>query len=232
MLLTLGPTARTLPGHVSEHESGWDWSKVVDDYWRVPAPDVYYLLHRWRDARQLRILDLGCGPGRHSLLFARNGFEVTASDVADSGLDALRAAAREEALRIEVVRADARRLPFADQSFDAILAFQSIYHVDSTGMARVIAEIRRVLCPSGEAFITFISKTAPSFHDGSAAIVDDNVRLKKEEEGTTLPHFYVDRDDLRLLLGGFEIVLLRQIEDVMADRSGWHYVVLARPAPR
>jgi SAM-dependent methyltransferase len=62
----------------------------------------------------MRVLDVGCGPGRHSHAFARRGVDVVGIDISRAFL----AAAGEG----RWVRADARRLPFDPGSFDAAVS--------------------------------------------------------------------------------------------------------------
>ncbi len=68
-----------------------------------------------------RVLDVGCGPGRHSLAFARGGFEVVGVDLSPEFVALARSAAEAEALpaRFEVL--DARELAFRDE-FDAVVS--------------------------------------------------------------------------------------------------------------
>ena len=54
------------------------------------------------------VLDLCCGPGRHSLEFARRGFQVTGVDRTARYLDTARAAATREGLTVEFVQEDMR----------------------------------------------------------------------------------------------------------------------------
>jgi len=56
------------------------------------------------------------------------------------------------------------------------------------------------------------------------------VRLKREEDGGILPHYYCDLGDVHKLLANFTIIKLRHIEDVYDDKSSWHYFVLAARA--
>lgn len=211
---------------------GWNWDDVTSAFWSEPSEDVYYLLARWKKSRRsrIRMLDLGCGMGRHSLLFAENGFEVTALDSSESGLRKLEASAAERGLEIEVVHADLTKLPFDDGSFDAVLAYHSIYHVDSEGIVAAISELHRVMRPGAEVYVTFNSKSNPTYADPRNQVVDANVRMKQEEDGTVLPHYYCDVGDIRRLLSQFGIIRLRQIEDMFEDRSSWHYFVLAARA--
>lgn len=207
--------------------AGWNWNNVQDTAWSVPAEDVYYFLHRWQDQGFRSVLDLGCGIGRHALLFADRGFQVTAADVSDTGLGRMKAAARERGLFIAALTANVTHLPFEARSFDAILAYHSIYHVDSKGMERAIGETRRVLRPGGEVYLTVISKTSPSFTDPACPAVDANVRLKKEQDGTVLPHFFANEGDIQSLLADFTILRMRHVQDFFDGRSSWHYFIHA-----
>jgi SAM-dependent methyltransferase len=65
-----------------------------------------------------RVLDVGCGPGRHSHALARRGLRVTGVDVAQQFVELARDRAPEGAT---FVRADARRLPVATASMDAVI---------------------------------------------------------------------------------------------------------------
>ena len=88
-----------------------------------------------------RLLDVGCGTGVFANTFAELGWSVTGVDVSE---DMLRLA-RERPL--EVVVADARRLPFDDATFDAAVSLWT--HTDMEDFGRVVAEVARVLRPDG-----------------------------------------------------------------------------------
>ena len=205
----------------------WNWDKVSEPFWHEPSEDVYYLVNRWKEAGRKIVLDLGCGMGRHALLFAANGFQVTALDSSESGLRRLEKAATERSLAINAVHADLTILPFADRSFDAVLAYHSIYHVDSIGIRAAIGELYRVLKPAAEVYLTLNSKSNPTYSDPRNQVVDENVRMKQEEDGNILSHFYCDLDDVYNLLSEFETIKLRQIEEIYDGKCSWHYFVLA-----
>jgi ubiquinone/menaquinone biosynthesis C-methylase UbiE len=207
----------------------WDWDRIERGYWATPAPDVCFLLDRWKEKGYRNILDLGCGIGRHALQFAQRGFAVAATDLSPTGLRIVADEAARRGLAIETAVADVRKLPFEDGSFDAILAIQSIYPVDSYGMAEALAELRRVLGKKAEVYVTLISKTDPSYSDPESRVIDGNVRIKREEEGSELPHFFVDRNEIRRLLADYSILSLRHIEEISENRSSWHYFVHCAP---
>lgn len=107
-----------------------------------------------------RLLDLGCGLGRHAFEAARRGAHVVACDLSDAELKDVRAtfAAMSDAGQIDervstaVANGDARRLPFADASFDRVIASEVLEHVDNDG--RALRELARVLRPGGTLAVT------------------------------------------------------------------------------
>ena len=102
-----------------------------------------------------RVLDVGSGFGRHVFECARRGGRVVALDYAADEVVDTRAtlAAMAEAGEIDAdrvigaLRADARRLPFPDASFDIVITSEVLEHIgDDVG---AIAEMVRVLKPGG-----------------------------------------------------------------------------------
>lgn len=69
----------------------------------------------------MRVLDVGCGPGRHALVLARRGVNVVGVDISQTFIDLAAAAARTEHLPATFVRADARTLTY-DAEFDAVIS--------------------------------------------------------------------------------------------------------------
>src|ERR1700752_415510 len=61
-----------------------------------------------------RLLDLCCGPGRHSIVLARCGFQVTALDLNSDYLELACRAAQQANVTLETVNADMREIPFED----------------------------------------------------------------------------------------------------------------------
>jgi SAM-dependent methyltransferase len=102
-----------------------------------------------------RLLDLGCGAGRHAFEAYRRGADVVAFDADHgelcqvSGMTAAMAATGEvpPAARAQPVGGDATAMPFGDGSFDRVIAAEVLEHVPAD--QRALAEIARVLRPGG-----------------------------------------------------------------------------------
>ena len=108
-----------------------------------------------------RLLDLGCGFGRHAFEAARRGADVVALDAGRDEVDGVVATfvAMVEAgelvagdVRAAAVQGDALRLPFPDESFDRVICSEVLEHIPDDRAA--MAELARVLRRGGTMAIT------------------------------------------------------------------------------
>ena len=202
--------------------NSWDWEKVTElGYWGEPSAESYFYAEKWKREKRTRVLDLGCGLGRHSFLFARYGFEVSAIDTSEKAVQSVAAQSESMGLGIRCDVGDMHDLPYDDDSFDCIFAYLSISHTDSEGIKKVLHEIRRTLADGGAVFMTLCSKDTWSFTNPKYPRIDDNSIMKTEGAEAGLPHFYVDKDDIIRLLDGFELMNVRHVDDCYFQGE-WH----------
>ena len=107
-----------------------------------------------------RLLDLGCGAGRHAFEALRRGARVVAFDYDEGELKDVAGMAAAMAADDQIppeghsacARGDATRLPFPDGSFDRIIAAEVLEHIP--GDETAIGELARVLRPGGSMAVT------------------------------------------------------------------------------
>lgn len=216
-------------GNISK---AWDWEKNKDEFWLRPSEESYYLLERWKEKGFENFLDLGCGLGRHSIFFAKAGFSVSSMDLSEFAVDGLNAWAEREKLSVHATCSDMLKLPYEDNSFNCILAYHVLSHTDTSGIVKIISELKRVLKPGGEFYITFCSKQTWSYKKSGYPKIDENTVLKIEDgPENNIPHFYVDEKSLKELLKDFTLISVRQVQDLYVggrNFDSWHYFVLGK----
>lgn len=107
-----------------------------------------------------RVLEVGCGPAklwRENVERVPESWDITLTDASPGMLDEAKSYLEDasRAFNHEVV--DVQALPFADASFDAVIAIHMLYHVPD--QSRALAEIRRVLKPGGHLYASTNGRT-------------------------------------------------------------------------
>ena len=121
--------------------NGYGWMRFVFDQMLAALPS---------DAR---VLEIGCGPATLWHANAQRipiGWDVTLSDFSAGMLDEARASLAESGRAFHFAEVDAQAIPYADASFDGMVANHMLYHVPDRDKA--LDEFRRVLKPGGSLF--------------------------------------------------------------------------------
>jgi SAM-dependent methyltransferase len=127
--------------------------------WEAAPAEVNGLLELASLAPGAHVLDLCCGPGRHSLELARRGFRVTGVDRTALYLEAARQKAVEEGLEIELVQEDMRRFSRPGAFDAAINLFTSFgYFEDPADDLQVAKNLCTSLKPGGKLVMEMIGK--------------------------------------------------------------------------
>jgi tRNA (uracil-5-)-methyltransferase TRM9 len=118
------------------------------------------LAQRWQRGR---LLNVGCAHGPDFPPFGQD-FELHGVDFSRKMLQLAQKYADKYKFIASLVEADARQLPYADESFDWVIAVATYHHIESNeGRLQALDELKRVLKPGGEAFITVWNKWQPAF---------------------------------------------------------------------
>lgn len=109
----------------------------------------YFDFFKQIGAGRQRVLEVGCGRCTIGQYFARDGEEVTCSDISDHAIAVAKENFSRANLRGNMVRADAVHLPFDDASFDLTVSVGLLEHLENAAMRQCLREQFRVLKPGG-----------------------------------------------------------------------------------
>lgn len=120
---------------------------LVRESFEAPtAIENQYALRQMGNLAQKHVLDLGCGAGEASTYFALQGAKVSGCDISSGFLKVAGDVAERYGVELELVQAEAGKLPFSDESFDIVFGNGVLHHVELTTAAQ---EVKRVLKKNG-----------------------------------------------------------------------------------
>ena len=237
----------SIPGADAYWDQQWN-SAEGRQSWLVPETDVEEMIERLRQRGVRKVLDLGCGVGRHALFLVRSGFDVTALDLSPNGLEHLREQAAGSGLTLDLRLGPMTNLSRAQPyppdsagapsatgietgSMDYVLAWNVIYHGDLQALAASLAEIARVLRGGGLFQGTLLSKRNANFGRGRELAPDTWVNEAVDDKSH--PHCYRSKmeADAMLHAAGLMPLDLRDVQHEKPDSYHWHVVAERRASP-
>ena len=132
--------------------------------------------------KSIRILDVGCGTGRHSIELAKRGYKVTGIDLSQCMLDKAMQNANKVGVDVEFFKADARELKF-EKEFDLVIMICeggfSLMETDEMNF-KILESSSRALKKNGKFIFTTLNGLFPLFHS-----VKDFINLNSGYEVST-----------------------------------------------
>ncbi len=121
-----------------------------------------------------RILDVGCGAGRHSLELARRGFHTTGIDISSGLVECAQKVATAERLSAEFRLEDARKLEFEDDFDAAICLCEGAFGLagDDDGHRQILTGVSRALRPGAPFVLTAINAFSAARNEDAASTFD------------------------------------------------------------
>lgn len=204
------------------------WNNIFKKEGRVyskPQEDMPAMVKLFKKRGIKKVLDLGCGSGRHVVYFAKNGFDTYGIDIAPVGLKMARDWLKQEKLQANLKLGSIfKKLPYKSNFFGAIIAVQVVSHERIENIRKLIKEMERVLKPNGLIFVAFTQRgKVKNWRIGSIQkerfIGDDGVSMFEENrrilglrtyvpiEGTEkgLIHYAFDKEAIKKEFKDFKI---------------------------
>ncbi len=151
-------------------------------HWSIFRNELEALARRWQKGK---LLNVGCAHGPDFLPFGKT-FELYGVDFSTEMLRLARKYAGKFGFAANLSLADAGHLPFADETFDQAIAVATYHHIKSKeDRLKALQELKRVLKPGGEAFITVWNRGQPRFWFRSR-----EVAVPWRQRGKTLYRYY------------------------------------------
>jgi len=215
-----------------------------DDFWEIMAPKLFGR-GQWTKApaevdnvvrllgisRGAHVLDLGCGPGRHSTELARRGFQVTGVDRTVTYLEQARQRAEQDGLNIELVNADMRQFR-RPGTYDAVVNLYTTFGFfeDPEDDRRVLDNIHASLKTGGKLLMEMMGKEilARTFRERDWLEVDGVVFLEERKLSPNWDHIdsrwiMVDGNGRREFTFSLRLYSAAELCSVLT-RSGLHSI--------
>src|ERR671917_1851310 len=148
--------------------------------WHIPEAAGF------KQARGLRVLEIGCGLGTDGAGFARAGAVYTGVDLTEAAVSLARRRFELEGLPGEFRVADAERLEFEDASFDLVYSHGVLHHTPDARAA--VKEVHRVLKPGGRAVVMLYHRDSYNYRVNIGVLRRVGARLLRTEGGLRLAH--------------------------------------------
>lgn len=191
-----------------------DWDQILrEDWYSQEEPDeivVNFAALLKKENRKIRVLDLGCGGGRHQIYMAKQGFEAHGIDSSQIGLSLTKERLEKQKLDGYLVKCDMKWLPYIDFCFDAVISLHTVYHQKTAGIQKTISEIKRVLRKKGLVLANFLSKRTYSYAKGVK--IEEDTFVEKEGVERGVIHHFTDKEELTHLFEDFKILDLKLVE--------------------
>ncbi len=152
-----------------------------------------------------RVLDLGCGAGRHSILLGKEGFQVLALDISETALKTLEGRLKTTPIAdVALVKHEMWELPFIDGYFNGVICTNVLHHGKLAQIKQAAREVHRVMREGASAFIVALSTA--DFRKGNGKRLERNTYVFTEGEEQGIIHHFFPRQELQSCFRKFEIV--------------------------
>lgn len=200
---------------------------------------VQFVFRNFNRDGSTRVLDLGCGAGRHVFFMGKEGIVPYGIDYSEEGVEYTKKILREYGMseyEKNMQVGSLTKLPYEDEFFDGIVCYGVLYYLNVTSIHMAVNEMYRVLKFGGK--IQLVVRTIDDYRFNGKNLVEgeDNTIIISEQddkkcansENGMLMHFF-EEDELRKLFSSFSNVVIDYIKETHDNQefSDCNYILTA-----
>ncbi|MBN1051160.1 class I SAM-dependent methyltransferase [Clostridium botulinum] len=186
---------------------------------------VQYVFKNFTKDKSTKVLDIGCGAGRHVYFMANENIDAYGVDISQSGIEYTTKLLKENGVSANLEISSMDKLPFEDNYFEGIICYGVLYYCKNKEIKNAVQEMKRVLVENGKGLVVVRNKK--DYRYGKGKEIEKNTFLIKErdkskcafnENGMTM-HFF-DRKEVEELFKEFKEV---EIDEVIETHENGKY---------
>jgi ubiquinone/menaquinone biosynthesis C-methylase UbiE len=174
-------------------EKIYQWNKKNENYLIYPDEEVIRIIKKFFVPNGVKkVLDAGCGSGRHTMALLREGFNVEALDSSSAALKIAEGIASDLGGNVNFTEGNIIKLPYKDEEFDGIICWGVLHYLTDEEFGQAMSELYRVLKPGG-----VIGFTLRSTEDSECDLSKkDNMQVSEGFESKGIEFKYFDENDI------------------------------------
>lgn len=183
---------------------------------------VQYVFRNFKRDGQTKVLDLGCGAGRHLYFMANENLAAYGVDISRDGVEYTNELLKANNLKGEAVVGAVYDIPYENEMFDGLVSYGVLYYCDKKEIEQACDEIYRVLKNGGKALI--VVRTTNDSRYGQGNEIEKNTFIINEEDDTKSAfyesgmkmHFFTE-EEVRELFKNFATMTIDKIEETSEE---------------
>lgn len=185
---------------------------------------VRYVFRNFKRNGEEKILDLGCGAGRHVYFMAKENIKVYGVDISSSGIDYTKNVLENNGLEGDLKVGSMDNIPYCDETFDGLINYGVLYYCDIKGASKTASEIYRVMKKGGKVLI--VVRTTEDYRYGDGLEIEKNTFIINEndknkcafnENGMKM-HFF-DKDEILNIFSDFSSIKIDKWDETIDNES-------------
>ncbi|TEX99758.1 class I SAM-dependent methyltransferase [Campylobacter sp. US42a] len=174
-----------------------------------------------------KILDLGCGTGRHVKFLVENGFKAFGVDYSENGIKATQELLKTYNLQADLKVSSVDNIPYEDKSFDGLLCYGVLYYNSKEVIEKAAKEIYRVLKQDSIAYIVVRNMDDYRYKNNKKnskyeVIIQESDKNRSASCEDGMQMYFFDKDEVKRVFKDFKTIEINRLRisytnDTFAD---------------